>query len=383
MRWSPRSRSPDPDLGRAAPTAAEVARPRAADAEALGPEARARLESIFGQDLAHVRVHAGPGGDAVARALGAAAVTSGRDVYFRSGEYVADTPDGLRLLAHEVAHTIQQGGAAAVEPDLNAAVAPADDPLEREADRAGAALRAAERAPVSRAALVGVPLLQRAVKSPPPPNMERCRDLLARLKQAVAELLRRADELVMDPHGLQWDHWATPRVLPDGTNLGSIVGHQQQYEAWRNRLVNLLDEWQDDDCNQTGLRVPQEVRDMAYRPTPSPAMRPRPETGPKPWTPPGAAPTPGAAPAPAGDEQGGVTRGGVARGALVGAAVGAALGGAFGGLLGASGGTLVAPGVGTVGGGAAGVATGVGVGTAAGAALGAVVGSIIAWLRSG
>ena len=39
------------------------------------------------------------------------AFTVGRDVFFANGRYVPETPEGKRLLTHELVHTVQQGAA--------------------------------------------------------------------------------------------------------------------------------------------------------------------------------------------------------------------------------------------------------------------------------
>ena len=65
-----------------------------------------------GVDFGSIQVHhgdtAGTGGDLACRALGARAFTVGMDIYFAAGEFRPDTRDGLWLLAHEVAHVVQQ-----------------------------------------------------------------------------------------------------------------------------------------------------------------------------------------------------------------------------------------------------------------------------------
>lgn len=63
-------------------------------------------------DFSRVRVHTGPEADASARAVGARAYTVGAHVVFADGAYAPGTTDGRRLLAHELTHTLQQGGAA-------------------------------------------------------------------------------------------------------------------------------------------------------------------------------------------------------------------------------------------------------------------------------
>lgn len=79
------------------------------DGAALPPSLRRFMESQFGVDLAHARLHTGEHGEAKARHHTAAAVTQGRDVFFARGQFRPDTLEGRGLIAHELAHTLQQG----------------------------------------------------------------------------------------------------------------------------------------------------------------------------------------------------------------------------------------------------------------------------------
>jgi hypothetical protein len=96
-----------------------------------------------GLDLSGIRIHSS-GADRFCRAWGARALTVGSDIYFRSGAYAPDTPAGLWLLAHEVAHVVQQrrGPVAAVPAGGGWAVGPRDGADEREADAAADAVLA-------------------------------------------------------------------------------------------------------------------------------------------------------------------------------------------------------------------------------------------------
>ncbi|MCL4298025.1 MAG: peptidoglycan recognition protein family protein [Anaerolineae bacterium] len=78
--------------------------------EPLAGQVRAFAERRFGVDFGRVRVHTDARSNQVARALNAQAFTSGRDIYFSAGSYQPTTPDGKRLLAHELTHTVQQAG---------------------------------------------------------------------------------------------------------------------------------------------------------------------------------------------------------------------------------------------------------------------------------
>jgi Domain of unknown function (DUF4157) len=67
------------------------------------------MESRFGHDFGKVRIHADTGAAASARALHAHAYTVGSDIAFAPGRYSPHTAPGRRLLAHELAHVVQQG----------------------------------------------------------------------------------------------------------------------------------------------------------------------------------------------------------------------------------------------------------------------------------
>lgn len=72
---------------------------------------RLDFESRLGQDLSRVRVHTGAQAASSAEAINARAYTSGTDVVFGAGEYAPETREGQKLLAHELTHVVQQGGA--------------------------------------------------------------------------------------------------------------------------------------------------------------------------------------------------------------------------------------------------------------------------------
>lgn len=65
----------------------------------------------FGSDFSQVRVHTDTRAAHLARSINARAFTLGRDVVFGTGEYSPHTFAGKKLLAHELTHVVQQGGA--------------------------------------------------------------------------------------------------------------------------------------------------------------------------------------------------------------------------------------------------------------------------------
>jgi hypothetical protein len=75
------------------------------------PDDVQRAMSIgFGTSFERVRVHADGTADELNRRLGSRAFTIGHDVFFAEDEFNPDRPSGQRLLAHELAHTVQQAG---------------------------------------------------------------------------------------------------------------------------------------------------------------------------------------------------------------------------------------------------------------------------------
>ncbi|HEX4953042.1 MAG TPA: DUF4157 domain-containing protein [Thermoanaerobaculia bacterium] len=80
------------------------------EAEAAGTRAAAGGAGGARQDFSRVRVHAGADAAREADQLGARAFTVGSNVYFGAGQYAPGTPAGDRLLGHELAHVVQQGG---------------------------------------------------------------------------------------------------------------------------------------------------------------------------------------------------------------------------------------------------------------------------------
>lgn len=74
----------------------------------LPDSSRAFFESRFQHNFAAVRVHTDARAVWLARGVNARAFTLGRNIVFGSGEYSPGTREGKRLLAHELAHVVQQ-----------------------------------------------------------------------------------------------------------------------------------------------------------------------------------------------------------------------------------------------------------------------------------
>lgn len=78
-----------------------------ASGQSLEPSVRRGMEARFGHDFGSVRLHHD---SAVADGLAAQAFTVGEKIVFASGRYNPHSPEGTHLLAHELAHVVQQRG---------------------------------------------------------------------------------------------------------------------------------------------------------------------------------------------------------------------------------------------------------------------------------
>ncbi|HEV8323281.1 MAG TPA: DUF4157 domain-containing protein [Myxococcota bacterium] len=111
---------------------------------ALGPgrpldgAAQARMERAFGHGFGGVRVHTDRAAADLSRAFDARAFTVGERIVFGAGEYHPGDPAGDALLAHELAHVVQQEGADPGTLTPAALHAGGRGPLEHDADRAAA-----------------------------------------------------------------------------------------------------------------------------------------------------------------------------------------------------------------------------------------------------
>ena len=77
------------------------------------PRHRRRSEKLSPSlgDLSDVRVHTDSTAHDLNHAVSARAFATGTDVYFAQNEYKPNTSDGDKLIAHELAHVVQQRGA--------------------------------------------------------------------------------------------------------------------------------------------------------------------------------------------------------------------------------------------------------------------------------
>jgi hypothetical protein len=110
-----------------------------APGEALDPALRDGMARRFRHDFSDVRIHADDQAADATQALDATAFTVGRHIAFAPGAFTQSTSAGQRLLAHELAHVVQQRAAAPPALERMRLGHP-HDAFERQADAAAAAV---------------------------------------------------------------------------------------------------------------------------------------------------------------------------------------------------------------------------------------------------
>ncbi len=105
--------------------------------QTLEPQARTRLAAGLGDNLDGVRVHTDGEAAQLAEAVDALAFTSGQDIFFGAGTYQPGTSQGMELLAHEAAHTVQQASGPVAGTPAAGGILVSDpaDPFEKAAER--------------------------------------------------------------------------------------------------------------------------------------------------------------------------------------------------------------------------------------------------------
>jgi Domain of unknown function (DUF4157) len=123
------------DSGAAASAAdPQAVRERLGSGQPLDASVRSRMEPAFGQDFSHVRLHTDSTAALLSTELNARAFTVGDRVGFASGEYKPGTPVGDALIAHELAHVVQQGAGNRLPDRREDSALSSDQSFEKEAD---------------------------------------------------------------------------------------------------------------------------------------------------------------------------------------------------------------------------------------------------------
>ena len=108
----------------------------------LDSATRSAMEPKFGFDFSRVRLHTDGRAAESARAVGAKAFTAGSHIAFAQGQYAPGTSGGQRLMAHELAHVVQQASGPVPGRPLGGGISVSDpaDPFEERARNAASSL---------------------------------------------------------------------------------------------------------------------------------------------------------------------------------------------------------------------------------------------------
>lgn len=122
-----------PDVG------AQIAAQRGRGAPLPDP-VREQMAGAYGDSFHDVRVHTDQLAGALARSVQARAFTTGADIFFDGSAFDPGSAPGRELIAHELAHVVQQRGTP-TSGELR--VSEPGDALEREAERAAGTIAGA------------------------------------------------------------------------------------------------------------------------------------------------------------------------------------------------------------------------------------------------
>lgn len=181
------------------------------------------MERRFGHDFSRVRVHADSTAASLARGASAQAYTVGHNVVFGSGQYQPGSPSGRQLLAHELAHVVQQENSSG--PGANAAT------YESEASAASRRIESGERVSVKLSA----------------PSVVQRQPLLGRVPQT--DLSESASPLLAAAIGsVSLDGFVTGKADVSGDNharlahtVDTIIKLLKQYPASTIRVIGHTD----------------------------------------------------------------------------------------------------------------------------------------------
>ena len=195
----------------------------------------AAASAALGQDLSSVTVHQ----DGQADALGTRAFARGDELHFAAGAYQPESPAGLSLIGHELAHVVQQrDGRVAATGAIGGMAVSTDPALEAEADAGGAKVAQGfdldafldHDLPAGRAA--ATPVVQGAdlpvaAASPAAPASPVPAEVMAR----VGAEFRHTDDPVERHYRISPTGGFVLTAAADGKAIGTEFRHDNKYAA--------------------------------------------------------------------------------------------------------------------------------------------------------
>ena len=189
----------------------------------LAPDTLRQFSQVFGHDFSSVRVHADRPAAASARALHARAYTVGTHIAFAPGRYQPGEPGGRRLVAHELAHVVQQSRGGSAPPGRL---------QEQDAEAASAAMEAGEAAKVQAPSRVGLAAqgeqpATASVKAPVEQLRWFRQFYIDRMGYQVQSVVGNRQRLV-NPNG---GHFVDITIDPNSPRMVSVIVSGKSYEV--------------------------------------------------------------------------------------------------------------------------------------------------------
>ena len=221
--------------------------------EPLDTEVRAFMEPRFGYDFGHVRVHTDAGAAAGADAISARAFTYGDHVVFSRGEYEPTSTTGRQLLAHELAHVLQQAPGAARIDRAKHKVGSAEISIDYgDVIRHDSAAEYQSQVEARYTALTGKPAVDISARVAALTGAQRrwlvfALDLVADNPlpaldhgEAIERLIQYAPHAAMEPLGAGWREFATEAMRASGwLELALTAGLQEPGRVAQEELSTL------------------------------------------------------------------------------------------------------------------------------------------------
>jgi len=180
------------------------------------------MESRFGHDFSQVRVHTDAAAAKSARTVNARAYTVGSDVAFASNEFAPETQRGRELLAHELAHTVQQSNADGAPPSPEQ-----QGVFERSADAA------AHDVANGRAVTGELPSCRVGLSRSPGPDDERAKAIAEAQALVASSDERLKDDETEDEPVAPRKSKSSPKFLPGGFTDKEVY---KEYEEAKERM---------------------------------------------------------------------------------------------------------------------------------------------------
>lgn len=229
----------EPSVGNSAGSAASVETVIATPGQPLAGATRQAMEGSFGHDFSGVRVHTDAAAAGSAAAFDALAYTVGSHVVFGAGQYTPHTPQGHGLLAHELAHVVQQQVGGSMSGSVE------NPQLEHAADSAARRVQAGQPAGVVRSGISGMMRQPKGKGMATPPRAVAPRAPTA-AEQRVIETARGAAAV-----RTQIANFRTAGIGP-GTpdKREDIAGYERRQQA--RQLATRMFDWDPPNLEQVG-----------------------------------------------------------------------------------------------------------------------------------